>query len=207
MTNRKKYTLGVIFIICIFVLSSLIVKSNLGQEKYDGTASLLFNLYETTEDLVDESDEIIIGKVKKVHKPHYTKIDSGSTEEEFYSIDVSVDIEVIKKLKGYTESKQIITLDYAIGTKVDNDKFEYKEIKKILNGEELILFLNKYDDHPSYFLVSQVQGMLKIKDNKSKNNKSKVKDLNLDISREYFPMFDEDDKVEDIENKIREALK
>lgn len=159
----------------------------------------LEKIYASTDELIENSNSIVIGQVVKVHGPKLIPVESSS-EKVFEKIVLEIDIKLDKTLKGTLQKGEIISVEKIIGHKIGSESIMRENINNFNESEMLTLFLRKSDNYDFYYPINNYQGALKIKGDKYSSYDIYSE---IEIDKNYFPMFDDNMTVKDLEEKIK----
>lgn len=127
----------------LFICSCQTSKDSLEE---NGTMTLITSIslpMYTLNDLLDNSQYIIIGTCTSVSEAKYAKTRDPMTGQECDSICTDFEIEVLEVLKGELETDTVF-IRSDIG-KVDNFEYVCSEQVTFTDGEKALLFINKDD--------------------------------------------------------------
>ncbi|MNO52158.1 hypothetical protein D3C76_425730 [compost metagenome] len=130
-----------------------------------------YKTYSDIEDVVADTDVIVIGKVKKVYPPQEWNINLDKTEAPVNQVFTLSDIEVISSAKGPSPNT-IITIKQPGGV-YKGKTYEEEGTIFVETEKEYLFFLDSYDDwdpKEPYSLINPSQGMIEVNDNYLKSN-------------------------------------
>ncbi|MDO6355971.1 hypothetical protein Q3V94_12990 [Caloramator sp. CAR-1] len=175
----------------------------------------LSKVYDKLDSLINKSDIIIIGRIKNINPNYiYVKAETG-TRESGYNIELEMDLEVIKCLKGSIKKGEILKLRKFIGIRIDNkDVFlhNFADVKgNYQEGMQKIFLLRKEtgDNQGIYYFSSSKQSEILIKTDK-KLNDFNISNYDLDVyyyNDDTKGLFENAKSLKEIINKIDEKNK
>ncbi|MBU5593074.1 hypothetical protein KQI89_15090 [Clostridium sp. MSJ-4] len=207
MKNSLKITL--VLGLSAIILAAPFVKSRFVNNKTESKIPMKIHslpvMYNTTEELVKNSDAIVEGIVEDL-EPEYLKPVTSSGSKTKHIIFSRSQIKINKIFKGNIEDNRNIIVNQRIGDKINDDRFIEDSISPYRKGENVILFLKK--DKDNFYSISPYQDKIEINNNENRSfNSSIYKEAKQDPN--IFPMFKDmtiDQIKEDIEVTI-EKLK
>lgn len=164
--------------------------NNLNQkaQKEEVIISADYYNYDTDDDLINNSDVIVEGKILN-YKSEYLSVgeySESSNEEENPGGEIDMtqlpytifQVEVYKNYKGNIDKKTIIEVKQ-LGGDFDNITFSENNTTPLKKNQKYVFFLKQYEDSP-FSLLNPVQGTYLSENGKLiQNNKNSVKmDLN-----------------------------
>ncbi|WP_427337846.1 hypothetical protein [Caloranaerobacter sp. DY30410] len=198
---RKNINTFLIIAIVLIGTVFLIAHFNIDNDK--PKAYSLERTFNTTDELVQKSDAIVIGIVEKIYKPKEIPLETSNPNISVKKIVVRMDVKVDKSLKGALSKGSKIRIGKVVGRIINEETFMKDYITDIREGERVVFFLNKNTGDPFYYLASNIQGEIKVKSEKFSNFSD---DYEMIIDENTFPMFNGKMKVKELEEKI-EKLK
>lgn len=213
--NRKK-VLKIITLFSILLVTGIIAYYGVHKYYYKQREHKVFGLaayYSSSEELVKNSDNIIIGKVESVEEPFTTnikdyivtpsKIDKSKLPD-IKDEHICSKVRVIKSIKGNLEPEEVIPiLQSGVAAGGNNLTIPQSRILKV--NEQYILFLRytvptteqQKKDYkiPLYVVLNPFQGQININNNK------------LDIDIYELPMFKGIDNINELQRMINDAMK
>ncbi|EYE87379.1 hypothetical protein Q428_13635 [Fervidicella metallireducens AeB] len=165
--------------------------------------------------MISKSDTIIIGRIKNINPNYiYVKAETG-TGETGYNIELEMDLEVIKCLKGIIKKGENLRLRKFIGIRIDNKDVFLHNVADIKGnyqeGMQKIFLLRKeiVDNQDIYYLSSSKQSEILIKSDK-KLNDFNISNYDLDVyyyNDDTKGLFENAKSLKEIINKIDEKNK
>lgn len=199
MINLKK-NINMLLIVAIVLVVVVALTTRFGITNNKSKYHSLERVFASTDELVENSDVIVIGQIIKIYEPKYVPVES--TNESLEEIVVKIDIKLDKSLKGTLAKNKKISVEKIVGYRTNKGSIIKEGMKNYDAGERLILFLRENTNSSSYHLLNNYQGIIKVKGEKysSFNINSEV-----EFDKNYFPMFDNNIKIKELEEKIKKS--
>ncbi|KPU27436.1 hypothetical protein TR13x_05030 [Caloranaerobacter sp. TR13] len=198
--NIFRKNINTFLIIAIVLIGTVFLITHFSIDNDKPKAHSLERVFNTIDELVQKSDAIVVGVVEKIHKPKEIPLKTSNPNISFKKIVVRMDVKVDKSLKGALSKGSKIRIDKVIGHIVKGETFIKDYMTNVREGERIIFFLNENAGDSFYYLVSNIQGEIKVKSEKFSDFSD---DYEIIIDKNDFPMFNDKMKVKELEEKIK----